>query len=237
MAFKADNVQIIVLAGGLATRLGALTQNTPKSMVKINGKPFLEYQLEMFKQSGFNRVLICLGHLGEQIESYFGDGSRFGIDIKYSYEDKPLGTAGALKNAALLLDDSFFTIYGDSYISPDFEDIWNVFHSKNKQGLMTVYKNNNLYDSSNTIISEDIVTRYDKCNKTPDMACIEYGLNLFHKDMLARIPKDCFYELGDVFISLIADNELLAYEVKERFYEIGSPSGLDDFITYMGVNK
>jgi NDP-sugar pyrophosphorylase family protein len=237
MSFKPDNVQIIVLAGGLATRLGALTQNTPKSMVKINGKPFLEYQLEMFKKSGFNRVLICLGHLGEQIEGYFGDGSRFGIDIKYSYEEKPLGTAGALKNAGALLGDRFFTIYGDSYITPDFDDIWNVFLSKNKQGLMTVYKNNNLYDASNTIISGDIVTKYDKCNKTPDMACIEYGLNLFHKDVLARIPKDCFYELGDVFISLIADNELSAYEVKERFYEIGSPSGLQDFISYIGANK
>jgi NDP-sugar pyrophosphorylase family protein len=237
MSFKTDNVQMVVLAGGLATRLGALTHNLPKSMVKINGKPFLEHQLEMFKRSGFNRVLICLGHLGEQIESYFSDGSRFDIDIRYSCEDKPLGTAGALKNAATLLDDKFFTIYGDSYINPDFEDIWNVFQSKNKQGLMTVYKNNNLYDSSNTVISGDRVTRYDKRNKTPDMACIEYGVNLFHRDILARIPKNCFYELGDVFISLIADNELLAYEVKERFYEIGSLSGLQDFIFYTGANK
>jgi NDP-sugar pyrophosphorylase family protein len=206
-------------------------------MVKINGKPFLEYQLKMFKQGGFNRVLICLGHLGEQIESYFGDGSKFGIDIKYSYEDKPLGTAGALKNAWTLLGDRFFTIYGDSYIAPDFDDIWNVFHSKNKKGLMTVYKNNNLYDSSNTVISGDIVTRYDKRNKTSDMAYIEYGVNLFHKEILTRIPEDCFYELGDVFTSLMADNELLAYEVNERFYEIGSPSGLQDFISYTGANK
>ncbi len=116
MSFKRDDTQIVVLAGGMATRLGDLTRNTPKSMVKINGKPFLEYQLEMFKRSGFNRVLVCLGHLGKQIESYFGDGSRFAIDIKYSYEDKPLGTAGALKTAGPLLDERFFTIYGDSYL-------------------------------------------------------------------------------------------------------------------------
>ena len=236
MTFKADDVQIVVLAGGLATRLGVLTHDIPKSMVEIKGKPFMEYQLDIFKRSGFKRALICLGHFGEQIETYFGDGSRFGIEIKYSYEDKPLGTAGALKNTGTLLDDRFFTIYGDSYIAPDFDDIWNVFRSKNKLGLMTVYKNNNLYDSSNTVIDGNMVTRYDKRNRTPEMACIEYGINLFHKDMLARIPKNCFYELGDVFISLIADDELLAYEVKERFYEIGSPSGLEDFKNYIGVN-
>ncbi len=237
MSFKTDNVQIVVLAGGLATRLGDLTHNRPKSMVDICGKPFLEYQLEIFKQNGFSKVLMCLGHLGEQIESCFGDGSRFGTDITYSYEDKPLGTAGALKNAEMLLEDRFFTIYGDSYVTPDFAAIWDFFQAKNKLALMTVYKNNDLYDFSNTVISGDIVAKYNKRKKTADMAYIEYGVNLFRKDMLSRIPEDCFYELGDVFTSLIADKELLAYEVKERFYEIGSPAGLEDFITLTGAKK
>ncbi|MDD4923414.1 MAG: nucleotidyltransferase family protein [Dehalococcoidales bacterium] len=237
MSFRPDNVQIVVLAGGLATRLGALTHNRPKSMLNIYGKPFLEYQLEMFRQNGFGNLLICLGHLGEQIESYFGDGSRFDVDITYSYENVPLGTAGALKNAEPLLDDRFFTIYGDSYTSPDFAAIWDFFQAKNKLALMTVYKNNDLYDSSNTVISGDVVAKYNKREKTADMAYIEYGVNLFRKDMLSRIPEDCFYELGDVFTSLIADKELLAYEVKERFYEIGSPAGLEDFITLTGANK
>ncbi len=123
------NPQMVVLAGGLATRLGELTSNQPKSMLKIEGKPFLQYQLELFKQNGISRVLLCLGHFGEQIEDYFGNGSRFGMDIKYSYEKKPLCTAGAIKNAAPLLDDEFFTIYGDSYVFADFAAIYDYFHT------------------------------------------------------------------------------------------------------------
>ncbi len=228
------NPQIVVLAGGLATRLGELSKNQPKSMIKINNKPFLQYQLELFKKNGITRVLLCLGYLGEQIEKYFGTGSRFGMNIKYSYENKPLSTAGAIKNAGLLLDDEFFTIYGDSYVFLDFRDIYNYFHSKNKQALMTVYKNDNLYDSSNTVIQDEFVLKYNKHQKTSDMTYIEYGVNLFRKEILSKIPEDSYYELGDVFNSLIKDKELLAYQVKERFYEIGSLNGLADFKKYIG---
>jgi NDP-sugar pyrophosphorylase family protein len=231
---KVFNPQIVVLAGGLATRLGELSKNQPKSMIKINNKPFLQYQLELFKKNGITRVLLCLGYLGEQIEKYFGTGSRFGMNIKYSYENKPLSTAGAIKNAGLLLDDEFFTIYGDSYVFLDFRDIYNYFHSKNKQALMTVYKNDNLYDSSNTVIQDEFVLKYNKHQKTSDMTYIEYGVNLFRKEILSKIPEDSYYELGDVFNSLIKDKELLAYQVKERFYEIGSLNGLADFKKYIG---
>jgi len=234
MPYAIDNAQIVVLAGGLATRLAHLTQNQPKSMVNINGKPFLQYQLELFKKNGITRVLICLGHLGEQIESYFENGSRFGIDITYSYENKPLGTAGALKNAERLLDDRFFTIYGDSYVSLDFSDVWGYFQSRNKLALMTVYKNNNLFDTSNTVIRDSLVLKYNKHEKAADMNYIEYGVNIFRKDVLSGIPEDRFYELGDVFTPLIEDEQLLAYEVTERFYEIGSLNGLTDFKTYIG---
>ncbi|HAS04777.1 MAG TPA: nucleotidyl transferase [Dehalococcoidia bacterium] len=234
MYYAMDNAQIVVLAGGLATRLGSLTQNQPKSMLNIHGKPFLQYQLELFKKNGITRVLLCLGHLGEQIESYFGDGSHLGIDIFYSYENKPLGTAGALKNAERFLDDKFFTIYGDSYVSLHFSDVWRYFLSNNKPALMTVYKNNNLYNASNTIIKDSLVLKYNKRKKTADMAYIEYGVNIFCKEILSEIPPDSFFELGDVFTSLIADKQLLAYEVKERFFEIGSLKGIEDFKKMVG---
>jgi len=231
---KVFNPQIVVLAGGLATRLGELSKNQPKSLIKINNKPFLQYQLELFKRNGINRVILCLGHLGEQIESYFGTGSRFGMDIKYSYENKPLSTAGAIKNAEPMLEDDFFTIYGDSYVFLDFADIYKYFHDKKKLALMTVYKNNNLYDASNTVIRDGLVIKYNKRQKTSGMHYIEYGVNLFRKDILDIIPEDSYYELGEVFNSLIIDEELIAYEAKERFYEIGSLNGLADFKKYIG---
>jgi NDP-sugar pyrophosphorylase family protein len=235
MKNEARDLQIVVISGGLATRLGKITKNQPKSMVKICGVPFLQYQLELFKQNGIFRVVLCLGHFGEQIESFFGNGSRFEMDIRYSFENKPLGTAGALKNAISLLDNEFFTIYGDSYPFLDFSNVLDYFHSKNKLALMTVYKNNNLYGSSNTIISGEMVTKYNKKEKTPEMTYIEYGVNLFRKDILKRIPDDSFYEMGGVFNSLIEENQLLSYEIKERFYEIGSPWGLAAFKEYIGA--
>jgi NDP-sugar pyrophosphorylase family protein len=231
---KVFNPQIVVLAGGLATRLGELSKSQPKSLVKINNKPFLQYQLEIFKKNGISRVLLCLGYLGDQIESYFGTGSRFGMEIKYSYENKPLSTAGAIKNAEPLLEDEFFTIYGDSYVFLNFADIYNYFQDKKKLALMTVYRNNDLYDSSNTVIRDGLVTAYNKHQKTSNMHYIEYGVNLFRKDILNIIPEDSYYELGEVFNSLIIEEELLAYEVKERFYEIGSLNGLADFKKYIG---
>jgi NDP-sugar pyrophosphorylase family protein len=231
---KVFDPQIVVLAGGLATRLGDLTKSQPKSMIRICDKPFLQYQLELFKKNGIYRVVLCLGYLGEQIESYFGTGSRFGMDIKYSFDNKPLSTAGAIKNAAPLLDDEFFTIYGDSYVFLDFVAVYNYFQSKDRLGLMTVYKNNNQYDSSNTVIRDEYVIKYNKRQKTNDMNYIEYGVNLFKKEILSRIPQDNFYELGDVFNSLVEDKQLLAYEVTDRFYEIGSLNGLADFKKYIG---
>ncbi|MFC2067344.1 NDP-sugar synthase [Chloroflexota bacterium] len=115
-----NEMQTVILAGGLATRLGDLTKDNPKSMLKILGKPFMEYQLESLRAGGIEDIVICLGHLREQIESYFGDGREHGVNIRYSYEDNLLGTAGALKKAEPLLGDIFFTMYGDSYLFLDF---------------------------------------------------------------------------------------------------------------------
>ena len=135
------DIQVVILAGGLATRLGNLTRNQPKSMVKVWGKPFLEYQLEVLRRGGIEDIILCIGHMGEQIERHFGNGSKYGVNIEYSTEDKLLGTAGALKKAEALLNGRFFTMYGDSYLFLDFSLVMSYFESRNKLALMTVYKN------------------------------------------------------------------------------------------------
>lgn len=222
-------MQVAILAGGLATRLGGLTKDQPKSLVRVSGKPFLEYQLEFLRRGGIEDVVLCTGHLGEQIESYFGDGAKFGVKIEYSRERKLLGTGGALKNAEALLQEEFFTLYGDSYLFLDPGVIMSYFKSHDSPALMTVYKNCDQYDRSNTAIAGNRVKAFSKREKTPDMLYIEYGMNILRKRALDAIPEDAPFGLDELFQRLAKMGEILAFEVKERFYEIGSPQGLRDF--------
>lgn len=227
-------MQVVILAGGLATRLENITKNQPKSMIKVLNKPFLEYQIEWLKNEGINDIVLCIGHMGEQIKNYFGNGEMHNVRIRYSREDELLGTAGALKNAQGLLGDIFFTLYGDSYLFLNFNTIIRYFESNNKLALMTVYKNFDNFDNSNTAIDGDLIKKYSKKEKTEDMVYIDYGANIFRKEVLDLIPGDRFYSLEDLFIDLIEKEQFLAFEVKERFYEIGSIQGLNEFEGYIG---
>jgi len=227
-------MQVVILAGGLATRLGRLTQKIPKSLVRVREKPFLEYQLAWLRKNKIKDVILCVGHLGDRIEDYFGDGNRFGVSIKYSYErEKLLGTVGALKNAERLLDDVFFSLYGDSYLFLDFAEVLAYFQSQDKLALMTVYRNYDKYERSNAAVGGNLVKRYSKTEKTGEMVYIEYGADLFRKEVLKLIPENQTYSLEDLFPKLIEREELLAYEVRERFYQIGSPEGLAEFKKYI----
>jgi NDP-sugar pyrophosphorylase family protein len=233
MLLTVTDMQVVILAGGLATRLGELSAGCPKSMLKIQEKPFLEYQLELLRRAGIGNVVLCLGYLGEKIERHFGDGNRFGVSLRYSIEDRPCGTAGALRNAKNLLDDTFFCMYGDSYLFINFTEVMRYFESQNKLALMTVFHNNNLFDKSNTTVEGNLVTEYDKNGGTGDMVYIDYGLHIFRKRALDMVPDNRSYSLEELFPRLIAMRELLAYEVEERFYEIGSPQGFRDFSNYI----
>ena len=230
------DMQVAILTGGLATRLGDLTRNQPKSMLKIRGKTFLEYQLELLRRGGIKNIVLCLGHMGEQIERHFGNGRKYGVSIKYSLEDKLLGTAGALKKAEAWLNDVFFTMYGDSYLFLDFSLVMSHFKSQNKLALMTVYKNYDRYDRSNTAVEGNLVKKFSKRKKTKDMVYIEYGANIFRKEALDMIPENQDYSLDDLFPRLLEMDELLAFEVKERFYEIGSPQGLNEFKEFVRMS-
>ena len=221
------------MAGGLATRLGDLTKNRPKSMVEVQGKPFMEYQLELLRRGGITNIVLCIGYMGGQIERHCGNGGKYGLNIKYSAEDKPLSTAGALKKVESLLDDTFFAMYGDSYLFLDFGLMMNYFESQNKLALMTVYKNCDSYDRSNTAVEGKLVSKYSKKEKSGDMVYIDYGANIFRKEALNMVPENQFYPLDDLFQRLIEMKELLAFEVKDRFYEIGSPQGIKEFEEYI----
>ena len=223
----------MILAGGLATRLGELTKMRPKSMVEICNKPFLAYQLELLRANDIIDIVLCIGHLGIQIMDTFGDGSKFGMHIRYSVENKPLGTAGAIKNAESLLGNTFFVMYGDSYLFLNFPQVMSYFMSQNKLGLTTVYENHDTYIRSNIVINGNMVINYSKAQKSKNMVYIDYGASIFKKETLQLIPENQAYSLEDLFISLIEKEELLAFEVNDRFYEIGSPQGLKNFEAFL----
>jgi NDP-sugar pyrophosphorylase family protein len=225
-------LQVIIIAGGLGTRLGQLTLNQPKSMIQILGKPFIEYQFDLLTKGSVTDVVLCLGYQGKQIADYCGDGRKFGVNLRYSFEDKPLDTAGAIKLAEPLLEEYFFTLYGDSYVFIDFKDMLSSIRKGNKIGAMSVFQNQDRFDKSNTAVVDGGVTFYSK-EQRANLKYIDYGVNLFRKEVLKLIPNGEPYSMGTLFNQLIGRQELLAYEVKKRFFEIGSVNGLTEFTEYV----
>ena len=227
-------MQAVILAGGMATRLGELARNSPKAMIAVHGRPFLEYQVELLKRAGVTDLVICVGHLRESIITHLGDGRDSGIHIRYSIEETPLGTGGALKNAEPLLEDSFYLLYGDAYLLADLREPLAFFNSRRAPALMMVYRNLDRYDRSNAAVEGELVTRYSKTDRTPDMVYIDYGASIFRKVVTRRIPAGQPYPLEAVQEALAREGQMLAFEVSERFYEIGNPEGLKEFREYIG---
>ena len=220
---------VVLLSGGLATRLRPHTETIPKAMIDVAGKPFIHWQLKQLKEQGIGHVFLCIGYLGEQIEEYIGDGSRYGLSVTYAYDgDKLLGTGGAIKKIIHQLPDAFFITYGDSYLDVSYKPIKEAFINSGKQGLMTVYKNKDLYDVSNVIFQNGQLLSYSKKYKSAEMHHIDYGLGILKKCAFDDFPEDKVFDLADIYEKLATENNLYGYEVFQRFYEIGSPAGLDE---------
>jgi NDP-sugar pyrophosphorylase family protein len=228
------DVPVALLAGGLATRLRPVTEKIPKALVELAGKPFIDHQLELLHRNGIRKVVFCLGYLGEMVEQHLGDGSRFGMQLKYAYDgDKLLGTGGAIKRAAHLLDDVFWVMYGDSYMDIDYPAVLNDFFARDVEGLMTVLRNNNQWDRSNVVFEGGNLVKYDKKNQTPDMHHIDYGVAVLRRSALDRIPPNQPYDLATLYTRLVAEGQMTGYEVTNRFYEIGTPASLEEARRYL----
>ena len=229
---------VALLAGGLATRLRPITETIPKSLVTVAGEPFLAHQLRLLYRHGFRRVVLCVGHLGEMIRGEVGDGSGFGMRLAYSFDGpKLLGTGGAIQRALPLLGEAFVVLYGDSYLPMDYAGAVAAFGMSGKPGLMTVFHNEGQWDTSNVVFADGTIRCYDKKNLTPDMLHIDYGLGILRADALAGYPKDEAFDLAEVYRDLSRGGQLAGYEVRHRFYEIGSPRGLaelDDLLRSPG---
>ena len=228
-SFDIGDWPVAILAGGLATRLRPMTEKIPKSLIEIAGQPFLAHQLHLLQSAGVRKIVLCVGYRGEMIEQEFQDGSRSGLKLSYSYDGPELlGTGGALKKALPLLAKNFLVLYGDSYLPIEYAEPARAFLASEKLGLMTVFRNEGRWDTSNVSFADGVIRNYDKKQQTPGLRYIDYGLGVLRAEALSGSADHKAFDLADVYRDLIARNELAGHEVKQRFYEIGSPEGLTE---------
>ena len=225
-------MQMVILAGGLGTRLKEISEGRPKAMMIVNGRPFIEYQLEQLADLELTNILMLIGYGGEMLRSHVGDGSKWGVTVDYVQEDPSalLGTGGAIINAMPKLEDEFMTLYGDSYLPVDFRDVIAHYRGRDVPYLMTVYKNDGLWDASNTRIDGDWVTYYNKKAVPGEADYIDYGMSIIRKEVMQRYAAEPLpLDMARIQSELVASHEMGALKVTERFYEIGKPSALLEF--------
>jgi NDP-sugar pyrophosphorylase family protein len=234
---------VVILAGGMATRLRPLTEKIPKSLIEINGEPFIAHQLRLLAKNKMTKVVLCIGFLGEQIEKYVKDGSAFGLEVSYVHDGASLlGTGGAIKKALSRhvlkpgtpgLGDTFFVLYGDSYLVCDYQAIQKKFIASQKKGLMTVFNNQGRWDTCNIEYHQGEIIAYDKKERTNKMHYIDYGLGVLSQQAFDAVPENTFFDLAIVYQTLLKHRQLAAYEVHHRFYEIGSHAGIEELNCFL----
>ena len=228
------NIPVAILAGGLATRLNPLTRNTSKSMIHIQGKPFIDHQLELLYKSKCKVVILCLGNFSEEIKNHVSQKKWLGMEILFSEDgEQALGTGGAISKAVKLVDSDIAVMYGDSYLTADFNAIEDTFSESKVSCLMSVFKNENRIEDSNVYISEDRILRYSKVEKFPKMNYIDYGFSIFQKNCFTKYSHHAPWDLSLLLQQLVIDKLVMPFEVKERFYEIGSFSGIASLNEYL----
>jgi len=195
----------------------------------VAGKPFIDHQLRLLASNGVGRVIICAGHLGAQIKEFVGEGERYGLTVEFIFDgDTLLGTGGAVKNAAGRAGPVFFVMYGDSYLTEPFAPIERYFMAGGKPALLTVYENRGKFDAGNIVFKDGSIIRYDKKAATPDMLWIDYGLCMLRAQAFETNKYGERFDLSQMLGDLVSSAQVLGWQVKNRFYEIGSFAGLEE---------
>ena len=223
---------VAILAGGLGTRLGEKTLNKAKVLIDVAGKPFISRQLNYLSDQGIKDIVICVGHLGNQIKNYIGNGLKYNLNVSYSDDsDQLLGTGGSIKKACQILGEHFFILYGDSFLPVNFSLIEKAYFQEKKPALMTVLKNKGRWDKSNAYFKDKCV-KYNKKKPQKNMDYIDYGLTIVRNSIFSDFPSNEVFDLADVFENLSNKSLLAGFEIYDRFYEIGSINGLNDTIEF-----
>ena len=226
--------ECVILAGGVASRLGARAGELPKTLVPVAGRPFADHQLMWLAEQGVKKVVYCIAYRGDQVREYVGDGSKWGLSVAYVDEGTDLrGTGGALRLAYEegALGGRFAVLYGDAYLRLDLPNVFHAFEASAQPALMTVLRNEGRWDKSNADFDGKLVMRYSKSQD--DFEWIDYGLLVLERDVIAEIPADQPSDLADLLSRLSDEGRLAGFEAKARFYEIGSPSGLAELEAFL----
>ncbi len=232
-------MQCVILAGGLGTRMRPFTEKIPKALIPIDSHPFLHHQLQWISQHGVSEVVLSLGYLGEMIKEFVGDGGRWGLKVQFIDEGTQLrGTGGALRLAVDkgVLLPHFLVTYGDSFLPIDVKAVHEHFLAQSEPALMTVLNNRDRWDRSNVCFDGRKVTLYDKkAEPQPaSMTYVDYGLMAFRRSLIeTEISSEQVSDLAGLLHRLSKEGRLAGYEVKERFYEIGSSQGLSDLKEFL----
>jgi NDP-sugar pyrophosphorylase family protein len=233
-------LQCVVLAGGLGTRMRPFTNQQPKALVPVLGRPFVDWQVRWLVAQHVDRLTFCIGHGGQLLQDYLGDGSRFGVEIHWVSEgDQLKGTGGALRLALDndALEDAFFILYGDSYLPIEMSLVERAWRGAGFPAQMTVLRNEGRWDSSNAVYSKGRIVLYDKrapASERGRMLWIDYGLSIVSRQLVGdRIAAGAIADLADLLRALSLEGQLGGYEVSDRFYEVGSPQGVADLEAYL----
>jgi NDP-sugar pyrophosphorylase family protein len=233
---------VAILAGGLATRMRPQTETIAKAMLEVAGEPFIAHQLRVLAREGVSKVVLCLGYLGRQVEDFVGDGRDFGLSVIPCYDGPDLlGTGGALRRAVPLLGEVFFVLYGDSYLDVPMAEVWQCFRQARRPALMTVYRNEGKWDTSNVVYDGDRIAYYSKKDRRPEMEYIDFGLGLISAELLQGWPvgqsEGQSFDLADLYSNLAASGRLAGWESPRRFYEIGTPAGLAETDRHLRASR
>ena len=230
------NIQVAILAGGYGTRLKEITLNLPKPMVRVNGIPFLEYLIKWLLKFKFNKSLLMVGHLGDQIENYFGDGRQWHLNISYSYESPPMGTAGALKQAEGQLEERFLLLNGDTFLPIDYGIFMRQFVKSDRDVVIAAYDNTErVADNNLELSSGHIIKQYGGLGG--NLTHVDAGAYGFKRKVIESLPAGKVMGLDSVYQRLILEKRLAACPTNQRYYDIGTPERLETFRKWVAGNK
>lgn len=231
---------VVILAGGLGTRLAPFNPGRPKALVPVAGEPFVRHQLRLLQKQRCQKVIFCLGVQGEMIEEFLSSCQEFApMAISFSRDgEELLGTGGAVVKVARTLDRPFAVLYGDSYLDIDFGAPARQFEQAGKLALMTVLSGEHHSVPVNTRFENGIIREYNKVAPTAGMKHVDFGLSFFQPQALAEFEDTAVpFDLGCVFQQLSKRGELAGAEVWQQFYEVGTADGVRELERYLAANQ